>query len=254
MGWLKNIGLPKSRDGRSLTPYYKFYRNMMNECLADYGKKFGKIDVCREWKYDFWKFVADIKPIFKKKYRKGYWMGRLDVTKDFDKGNVFFGTIQEIMWTRKNTHKIEVNGTIKYVPQVHKILNEQGIEINEQAVRDRARNKTSIGRKNEHHKYKWNGKLLSLKTICKENYADYPRAKYWRSKGKSLRKSVELAKENWHPQREYNHNGQKYNQTQLAEVLAKEVGITKGGMRNRLKKGLSIDDCKKGFKLVSFNH
>jgi len=106
-------------------------------------------------------------------------------------------------------------------------------------------------KKTYRHNHKWGSDWLSLGEICKRENSNHAMAKFWRNKmGKSVREAVRLAK-NKTRQKSYEYNGNTYNETQLAEVLAKEVGITKGGMRNRLKKGLSVEECKAGFRKAS---
>lgn len=103
-------------------------------------------------------------------------------------------------------------------------------------------------KKNERHKHKWGSDWYSLKEICKIEKCDYPTAKFYRQQGKGVRESIRLSKALLHRQRKYEYKGQTYNQSQLAKVLADEVGIKSGGMRNRLKRGFTIEQCLVGFR------
>ncbi len=244
--WREYLGLPEPEpDGRSRNRWYKFYRHMTESCYDKDGKYFLKYTVYEEWIKNFWTFVEFADNLKKQEYQKGKKISRIDHSHGFHPDNIGFHTQKEITWKRANTHKIEINGVIKHVSEVHEILKTQGIHMNEQVVRDRAARGEFVGELNKVYGTRlWNGVYKSLKQICKDENSNYGRAKLWLQKGKSLEESIELAKTNNNANVFYEYNGLTYNQNQLSILLAKELNTLPHTIQQRLRKGMTIQQAK----------
>jgi len=258
--WRENLGLPEPEpDGRSKNRWWKFYRYMVDNCYVEGGRYFQKYHVYPEWTKNFWSFVFFVDSLKRKEVVKGKRLSRKDQQKDFFPDNLAFHTQKEITWKRKATHKIEIDGVIKHIPEIKEILRLQGIKIDESTLRSRHkkyRNNRDVGEVNTvYGGCFWKGEYRSLKQICKEENSNYQRAKCWMSKNKTVEQAVELAKtKHGYPEVKYIYNEIEYNRQSLAKVLSKELNQLPRTIEQRLYKGMNIEELKeKPFRKSSRN-
>lgn len=246
MSFLDKIGIKKSRDGRSKKPLYKHWKSMMN---LSYGRD-SDILVNSRW-HNFWNFNFDLNEMYDKNYK---YFCRIDANKEWALGNVWFtNSARKSVFGRTTTHKVQVNNVSMSTIQVKQELEAKGINIHHQTITNRVRQKKEILKNNAHKSYDYNGKMMSLNEISKIENIDYPTLKYY-SKSLSITDAIKKTKANIHRQKIYEYDGQKFNQSQLAVYLAtKNKELSVGGIRNRLKKGLSPDECLKGMRGVSLH-
>lgn len=246
MSFLDKIGIKKSRDGRSKQPLYKHWKSMMN---LSYGRD-SDILVDSRW-HNFWNFNFDLNTIYDKKYK---YFCRIDANKEWTLGNVWFtNSARKSVFGRTTTHKVQVDNITMSTIQIKQDLEAKGINVSHQTITNRVREKKEILNSNAHKSYLHNGKNMSLRDISKLENIDYPTLKYW-AKRLPISDAISNTKANLHRQRFYEYDGQTFNQSQLAIYLSsknKELSIS--GIRNRLKKGLSPDECLKGMRGVSLH-
>lgn len=94
---------PNWRGGKSAHPLIDIYRDMVNRChreshvrYRDYGGR--GIQVCQEWRDDFWTFVAYVgerPPGITKGGRALYQIDRIDNDGNYEPGNVKWSTPSE---------------------------------------------------------------------------------------------------------------------------------------------------------------
>ena len=246
MSFLDKIGIKKSRDGRSKHPLYKHWKSMMN---LSYGRD-AKILVDSRW-HNFWNFAFDLNEMYDKKYK---YFCRIDAKQEWILGNVWFtNSSRKSIFGRTTTHKVIVGNLIMTTIQIKQDLEAKKVNVVHQTITNRVRQKKEILANNSHKNYLFNGQMLSLKDISKIENIDYPTLKYY-AKKMCLNDAIVKTKANIHRQRFYEYDGKKFNQTQLAVYLAtKNKELSVGGIRNRLKKGLSPDECLKGLRGVSLH-
>lgn len=246
MSFLDKIGIKKSRDGRSKHHLYKHWKSMMN---LSYGRD-AEILVDSRW-HNFWNFAFDLNDMYDKKYK---YFCRIDATKEWILGNVWFtNSTRKLVFGRSTTHKVKLGNVTMTTIQIQQDLQAKKINLTHQTITNRVRQKREILANNRHKNYLFNGQMLSLKYISKIENIDYPTLKYY-SKSMPLADAILKTKANSHRQIFYEYDGQRFNQSQLAVYLStknKELSI--GGIRNRLKKGLSPDECLKGMRGVSLH-
>lgn len=245
MSFLDKIGIKKSRDGRSKSPLYKHWKSMMG---IAYDRE-SKLGVCPNW-FNFWNFERDLRDIYDKNYK---YFCRIDATKEWMLGNVWFtNSSRKSVFGRKTTHKVKVENIFMTTIQIKQDLEAKGVIVSHQCITDRVRNGKNITKESSHKRYLYNGKMKSLRDISKIENIDYATLKYW-AKRVSLNEAIIKTKSNLHRQRVYEFDGQKFNQTEMAKYLAEiNKDLTVGGIRNRLKRGLSPIECLKGIRSVSF--
>lgn len=244
MSFLDKIGIKKSRDGRSKQPLYKHWKSMMD---LSYGRD-SDILVDSRW-HNFWNFNFDLNQMYDKEYK---YFCRIDANKEWTLGNVWFtNCTRKSVFGRTTTHKVQVNNIKMSTIQIKQDLEAKGINLRHQTITNRVREKKEVLKSNAHKNYEYMGKMVSLKDISKLENIDYPTLKYY-SKSFPILDAIKKTKANLHRQRFYEYDGQKFNQSQLAIYLAsKNKQLSVGGIRNRLKKGLSPDECLKGMRSVS---
>lgn len=246
MSFLDKIGIKKSRDGRTKQPLYKHWKSMMN---LSYGGNYSAI-VDTRW-HNFWNFNFDLSKMYNKKYK---YFCRIDASKDWMLGNVWFtNSSRKSVYGRTTTHKVQVNNVKMTTIQIKQDLEAKGINVSHQTLTNRIREKKEVLKSNAHKNYFYNNEMMSLKSISKIEDIDYSTLKYY-SKLMPILDAVKKTKANLHRQRFYEYDGQKFNQSQLAIYLSsKNKELSVGGIRNRLKKGLSPDECLKGMRGVSLH-
>lgn len=246
MSFLDKIGIKKSKDGRSKHQLYKHWKSMMNVAY----ERGVTIGVNSRW-HDFWAFVSDLAEMYDKKYK---YFCRIDANKEWQLGNVWFtNSPRKAVFGRTTTKKVKVGQITMTTLQVKQDLEAKGVIVHHQTVTNRVRENKEILKANAHKNYLHNGKMMSLKEISKIENIDYPTLKYY-SKSLSIADAIKKTKANIHRQKIYEYDGQKFNQSQLAVYLAtKNKKLSVGGIRNRLKKGLSPDECLKGKRDVSLH-
>ena len=244
MSFLDKVGLKRTYDGRSKHILYKHWRSMMN---LSYGM--GRdITVDERW-HNFWNFVNDLKDMYDKKYK---YLCRIDASNPFMLGNVWFtNSGRKANYGRTTTHKVKVGNIKMTTSQIKRELESKGIYFNQQTLTIKVAKGKELIEKNKHQLYEYKGKLCSLKSISEKENIVYHSLKYFAANN-SISDAIKLSRES-NKTRVYNYDGNKFNQTELAKYLhIKNPELTVGGIRNRLKKGLSIEECLKPLKSVSF--
>jgi hypothetical protein len=152
MGFLKKLNIPKSRDGRSKHPLYKKWKTIME---ISYDRE-SATKVHEPW-WNFWNFVNDVMPLYE--IRRGDIFCRVDASKDWMKGNVWFvKDAHESVWGRSGTHHIELDGKQVSVRYAHKLAKAKGLDVCEQTIRNRAAmGKEVLGKKYEGRLEKYEG-------------------------------------------------------------------------------------------------
>lgn len=242
MSFLDKVGLKKTYDGRTKHKLYKHWRSMMN---LSYGM--GKdIKVDSKW-HGFWGFVTDLEPLYTKEFK---FLCRIDASKPFMLGNVWFtNSTKKLAYGKTTTHKVKVGEIKMTTSQIQKELLLKGIEFNQQTLTNKAAKGQNLIEKNKHKLYRYKGNLCSLKTISKAEKIPYHSLKYF-SIGNTIEEAIKLSMESKRTLI-YKYDGMVFNQRQLAKYLQeKNPQLKVDGIRSRLKRGLSIEDCLKSFREV----
>lgn len=239
MGFGKAWGIRKVVDGRSEHPLYKHWRNMMSSAFKNNAL------VCVRW-HDFWAFALDLQSNYDKPYK---FFVRWDASKEWRMGNVrFTNSTSERAFGRTTTKKIDVGGVTMSTKQITELMRKEGVQLEQAAFQRRANAKSDIIAPNAKKAHFYRDEWRSLKEISTLLGIDYCALKY-HNKYCDLDEAIRKTASNLHRRKEYTYKGATYNQTELANVLAKENPELKpGGIRNRLKKGASIEDCLKGYR------
>jgi len=210
-----------------------------------YGRE-KTIEVDKKW-HGFWGFVSDLETMYTKDFK---FLCRIEASKPFMLGNVWFtNSTKKLVYGRTTTHKVKVGDIKMTTSQIQKELSLKGIDFNQQTLTNKAAKKENLIEKNKHKLYEYKGKLCSLKTISKAENVPYHSLKYFNG-SVPLEEMIKRSRES-KKSLIYEYDGKVFNQRQLAKYLQeKNPQLKIDGIRNRLKKGLSIDDCLKPFREV----
>lgn len=158
-------GIAKTRDGRSLHPLYKYWKRVLIDCTPKKDKRLGFLDA--RWK-DFWIFVEEIAPMFRK--RVGKYFCRMDAHFPWCKENVWFvKSHHEMLFGRTTTYKAEIDGEILMTREIAK-----KVGLSQPAIQGRF----AVGSKVDRKPYQGNADRLNIgpKTILLKSPGRYQRS------------------------------------------------------------------------------
>lgn len=123
--WAIQFGKNKtaSGDNRAYHPLYNIYNNMHSRCYIfdhhaykDYGGR--GIKMCKEWRIDFWKFVADVG----ERPSKDHTLDRINNDGNYEPTNIRWATWKEQAANRRNKKSHIPNAVILETNKVTETL------------------------------------------------------------------------------------------------------------------------------------
>ena len=240
------------KDDKDVYRLRKVYISIRRECYHKKGRwaQNPKIKLWDEW-YNSWdRFLADLMPMYKlaiKQY-SGYksrltqkelkntnvWFSRIDKTEGFIPFNVCFTTPDWAVRHRPNSHRVNIDDKILFVPQIYDILRLQGRELTEGTIRSRVVNKRPIAGPTQRRRFEYKGQFFSGREL--DEMFGTPRhaiRRYITKYKLPIEEAIEAAKT-------YRHNtviyqGTEYRQHELAKLLSAESSLPYGLLASRIR-------------------
>lgn len=230
---------------------YRRYDSIMDACYKPDGRYFGneKIKIWEEWKGNFEKFYNDLLPLYKeaqkanptykRRFKKGklknasdkikfnhIYFSRIDKTEGYLPFNIRFTTPEWSMRYRSNSHRVNVDGKIVFIPQIYDILKEQhkeDLKIGEATVRKRVIDKKEINNIHERSKFEYKGKFYGCLELSKMFNTTPYKIRFYLDKGYTVEKAItKIKKEVKHIPKKVFYLNQEYTFVNLGKKLKNE--------------------------------
>jgi len=227
---------------------YRRYDSIMDACYKPDGRYFGneKIKIWEEWKGNFEKFYNDLLPLYKsaqkanptykRRIKTGklknasdkikfnhIYFSRVDKTEGYMPFNICFTTPEWSMRYKSNSHRVNVDGKIVFVPQIYDILKEQhsiDLKIKECTIRKRIINKKEINNIHERAKFEYKGKFYGCLELSKMFNTTPYKIRYYVKMGYTVEKAItKIQKEVKHIPKKVCYQHKEYTLVEFAKKI-----------------------------------